>query len=113
MSDKDRLTIHDKAYAEAQIKKMRKKYKKVSDSDRLTVRDVMKAEEAGALREAYEAAQENSMSQDRLTDADVRTARRSTEKLQGIKNFNTGSKKAISVRGSRAEVKGTKFKGVF
>ena len=63
MSDKDRLTVHDKAYAEAQIKKMRKKYKKVSDSDRLTARDIETSEmiEAfqndrtkGLPQEAYE-----------------------------------------------------------
>ena len=63
MSDKDRLTVNDKAYAEAQIKKMRKKYKKVSDSDRLTARDIETSEmiEAfqndrtrGLPQEAYE-----------------------------------------------------------
>ena len=63
MSDKDRLTVQDKAYAEAQIKKMRKKYKKVSDSDRLTARDIETSEmiEAfqndrtkGLPQEAYE-----------------------------------------------------------
>ena len=59
----DRLTVNDKAYAEAKIKKMRKKYKKVSDSDRLTVRDIEKAEmiesfqndrTKGLPQEAYE-----------------------------------------------------------
>jgi hypothetical protein len=59
----DRLTVNDKAYAEAQIKKMRKKYKKVSDSDRLTARDIETSEmiEAfqndrtkGLPQEAYE-----------------------------------------------------------
>ena len=63
MSDKDRLTVHDKAYAEAQIKKMRKKYKKVSDSDRLTARDIETSEmiesfqndrTRGLPKEAYE-----------------------------------------------------------
>ena len=59
----DRLTVNDKAYAKAQIKAMRKKYKKVSDSDRLTVRDIEKAEmiesfqndrTRGLPQEAYE-----------------------------------------------------------
>jgi len=59
----DRLTVNDKAYAEAKIKAMRKKYKKVSDSDRLTVRDIEKAEmiesfqndrTRGLPQEAYE-----------------------------------------------------------
>ena len=59
----DRLTVNDKAYAKAQIKAMRKKYKKVSDSDRLTVRDIEKAEmiesfqndrTKGLPQEAYE-----------------------------------------------------------
>jgi len=59
----DRLTVNDKAYAEAKIKKMRKRYKKVSDSDRLTVGDIEKAEmiesfqndrTRGLPQEAYE-----------------------------------------------------------
>jgi hypothetical protein len=59
----DRLTVNDKAYAEAKIKQMRKKYKKVSDSDRLTARDIETSEmiEAfqndrtrGLPQEAYE-----------------------------------------------------------
>ena len=99
MSDKDRLTVQDKAYAEAQIKKMRKKYKKVSDSDRLTARDI----ETSEMIEAFQNDRTKGLPQEAYEQEDQELRYEAP-----IEKMNMGGE----CRGSKA-IRGKKFTGVF
>jgi len=99
MSDKDRLTVQDKAYAEAQIKKMRNKYKKVSDNDRLTVRDIEKAE----MIESFQNDRTRGLPQEAYEQEDQELRYEAP-----IEKMNMGGE----CRGSKA-IRGKKFTGVF
>jgi len=93
----DRLTEKDKNYATGKVKAMRKKYKKVSDSDRLTVRDIEKAE----MIESFQNDRTKGLPQEAYEQEDQSISYEAPK-------MNMGGE----CRGSKA-IRGKKFTGVF